>query len=75
MKNAYHATQQALTNVFILAWPMQGRVGDARDEPEGGNSVPTEKHSEIISAEHLSVKPKSSQSLYLHTPTPPTYLA
>lgn len=56
MKNAYRATQQALTNVFILSWSVQGRVGDARDEPEGGNSVPMAKHSEIITAEHLNVK-------------------
>lgn len=46
---------------------MQGRAGDAGDEPAARVSVPMEKRSEIITVEQLNVKPKSFQSLYLHT--------
>lgn len=53
----------------MVTYSLQGRAGDARDEPEGGVSVPTEKRSEIITAEQLKVKPESFQSLYLHTLT------
>lgn len=43
-------------------------MGDASNEQKGMISVPTEKCSEIITAEHLNVKPKSFQSLFFAHP-------